>query len=322
MSSIVPQAENSAGSRKGETMPDSVAYQPDLMDRIFTQKRMFSYERVFGKLTDRELVGIYIWNQKLGGELYPLLSAAEITLRNAIDVAFTKFDGKKWWWKRVKYKSYASTPGYQPPFEITAMIDNFASAARYVRKEKLRRYHRQNHHPSHEDTVASTEFSTWEFAMSDELMGPGLFWNTMITQVFKGPWPTQCAATTLTTARDMVKTIREYRNRVAHNEPLWKAYRVNSPLDAIAYIEKKIDTAERLIALLSPEKHDLLTKHKLFSNARRMNSLSEINRFQTSRKTEWFGSFGDVNAALSYAQNSNSVVSCTSSAGRFLIVPQ
>ncbi|MGP2485609.1 Abi family protein [Pantoea ananatis] len=302
-------------------MPDSVAYQPDLMDRIFTQKRMFSYERVFGKLTDRELVGIYIWNQALGGELYPLLSAAEITLRNAIDVAFISLAGKRWW-KTVQYKSYVSSPGHQPPYEVRAMKENFTKAADYARKEKFRRYQKKNHFPSHEETVASTEFSTWEFAMSDELMGPGLFWNTMITQVFKGPWPTQSAATTLATARDMVKTIREYRNRVAHNEPLWKAYRVNSPQDAIAYIEKKIDTAEQLIALLSPEKHDLLTKHKLFSNARRMNSLSEINRFQTSRKTEWFGSFGDVNAALSHAQNSNSIVPCASSTGRFLIIPQ
>jgi hypothetical protein len=78
-------------------MPDSVAYQPDLMDRIFTQKRMDSYQRVFGRLTDREMVGIYIWNQTLGGELYPLLSAAEITLRNAIDSAFIAFAGPRWW---------------------------------------------------------------------------------------------------------------------------------------------------------------------------------------------------------------------------------
>ena len=34
MSSIVLQAENSAGLRIGETMPDSVAYQPDLIERI------------------------------------------------------------------------------------------------------------------------------------------------------------------------------------------------------------------------------------------------------------------------------------------------
>ncbi|CAM3677007.1 MULTISPECIES: Abi family protein [Yersinia] len=304
-------------------MPDSVAYQPDLMARIFTSKRMFSYERVFGKLTDRELVGIYVWNQALGGELYPLLSAAEITLRNAIDVAFISFAGK-WWWKRIQYKSYASTPGHKPPFEIRALKDNFASAASYVRKEKFRRYHRQNHHPSHEETVASTEFSTWEFAMSDELLGPSLFWNTMITQVFKGAWPSQSAATTLLTARDLVKTIREYRNRVAHNEPLWKAYRVKTPQDAIAYIGTKIDAAEQLIALLSPEKHDLLTKHKLFSNARRMNSLPEISRFQNSRETLWLGSFGDVKAALSHAQSCNGIFSCKlgPTGGCFLIVPQ
>ncbi|HFE2914976.1 TPA: hypothetical protein ACF3A8_005318 [Klebsiella pneumoniae] len=303
-------------------MPDSVAYQPDLMDRIFTQKRMDSYQRVFGRLTDREMVGIYIWNQTLGGELYPLLSAAEITLRNAIDSAFIAFAGSRWW-RGVKYKSYAPVAGHVPPFEIKAMKDNFVRAADYARKEKYLRYHKPNHAPTHEEVVASTDFSTWQFAMSDELLGPGLFWNTMITQVFKGQWPSQSGAKTLSTARDQVKTIREYRNRVAHNEPLWKAYQVNTPQDAIAYINTKIDTVEQLIQLLSPEKHDLLTKHRLFSNARRINSLPEIMRFRTTGNAQWLGSFGDVASAFQNARANNSPVLCKLGPGAepFLIIP-
>ncbi|MFM1284671.1 Abi family protein [Yersinia enterocolitica] len=304
-------------------MPDSVAYQPDLMDRIFTQKRMLSYQRVFGELTDREMVGIYIWNQTLGGELYPLLSAAEITLRNAIDGAFINFSGK-WWWKKVRYKSYTPGVGHAPPFEVKALKGKFGSAADYARKEKNRRYHKKNHTPTHEEVVASTDFSTWEFAMSDEMLGPGLFWNTMFTQVFKGQWPSKSSANTLSTARDMVKTIREYRNRVAHNEPLWKAYQVNTPQDAITYINTKIDTVEQLILLVSPEKHDLLTKHHLFSNARRINSLSEIARFRTTGNALWLGSFGDVTSAFQHAKSTNSPVLCNLNVGAepFLIIPQ
>lgn len=159
--------------------------------------------------------------------------------------------------------------------------------------------------------------------MSDELLGPGLFWNTMITQVFKGQWPSQSGAKTLSTARDQVKTIREYRNRVAHNEPLWKAYQVNTPQDAIAYINTKIDTVEQLIQLLSPEKHDLLTKHRLFSNARRINSLSEIMRFRTTGNAQWLGSFGDVTSAFQNARANNSPVLCKLGPGAepFLIIP-
>jgi hypothetical protein len=148
----------------------------------------------------------------------------------------------------------------------------------------------------------------------DELLGPGLFWN-MITQVFKGQWPSQSGAKTLSTARDQVKTIREYRNRVAHNaEPLWKAYQVNTPQDAIAYINAKIDTVEQLIQLLSPEKHDLLTKHRLFSNARRINSLPEIMRFRTTGNAQWLGSFG-VTSAFQNAEQTT-VLSSGSVPGR------
>ncbi|MEB7588360.1 Abi family protein [Serratia rubidaea] len=290
-------------------MPDSVAYQPDLMDRIFTSKRMHSYQRVFGNLPDREMVGVYIWNQTLGGELYPLLSAAEITLRNAIDSAFISFSGTRWW-KKVKYKSYVSSPNHKIPFEIKAMKDNFSKSASFVTKEKHKRYNKIKYAPTHGEIVASSDFSTWEFAMSDELLGPGLFWFAMITQVFKGQWPSQSSSKTLTMARDMVKTIREYRNRVAHNEPLWKAYNVKNQQDAINYINKKIDTVEGLIKLLSPEKHDLLTKHNLFSNVRRVNSLYEINRFRTTGNELSLNDFEEVKLAFQSARDTNSSILC------------
>lgn len=86
-------------------------------------------------------------------------------------------------------------------------------------------------------------------------------------------------------ARKLTKTVREYRNRLAHNEPLWKAYPVSTPADAVAYISGKIDAVEQLIGLLSPEKLDLLTKHGLFSDARRLNSLAGIASFSTSQLT-------------------------------------
>ena len=104
---------------------------------------------------------------------------------------------------------------------------------------------------------------------------------------------------------------------------MWKAYQVNTPQDAIAYINTKIDTVEQLIQLLSPEKHDLLTKHRLFSNARRINSLPEIMRFRTTGNAQWLGSFGDVTSAFQNARANNSPVLCKLGPGAepFLIIP-
>ncbi|MCW2107767.1 UNVERIFIED_ORG: hypothetical protein M2402_004969 [Rahnella aquatilis] len=292
-------------------MPHSVVYRPDLMDSILTPKRIQSYLHLFGNLTDREIVGIYIWNQVLGGALYPLMSAAEITLRNAIDSAFTNFSGKIWW-KKIQYKSFVKGGGLnQPiPFDIKVIKENFVQAGDYVRKDKKRRYGIYNHKPIHEEIVASTDFFTWERLLTSELMGPNLFWGVMITKVFRGKWPSTSGATTLSKVQDLAKTIREYRNRLAHNEPLWKAYNVNTPVDAISYIAGKIDAIEQLISIISPEKIDLLNKHSLFSDAKRLNTLAEMNRFCTSQNPQWLGSFGDLNSVLSLIKGTNCAVHC------------
>ncbi|MEQ0077444.1 hypothetical protein [Klebsiella sp. CN_Kp116] len=98
----------------------------------------------------------------------------------------------------------------------------------------------------------------------------------------------------------------------------------NTPQDAIAYINTKIDTVEQLIQLLSPEKYELLIKHRLFSNARRINSLSEITRFRTTGNAQWLGSFGDVTSAFLHAKGNNSPVLCKLGPGGepFIIIPQ
>ena len=68
--------------------------------------------------------------------------------------------------------------------EIKEMKDKFPRTVNYVRKEKYQRYHKINNNPSHEENMASTEFSTRAYAMTDELQEPGLF-RVTIAQVLR-----------------------------------------------------------------------------------------------------------------------------------------
>lgn len=261
-------------------MPQTVAYRPLLIDNLITNERLNSYKTIFKTSTDIELVGAYLWNINVCSELYHLISAAEITLRNAIDKALTADLGYFWWKKnKLHYKSFSPTK--IPPFFVKCVYDNFDSASRAVIKEKRDRYGITGGvRPSHHEIIAKTEFSTWEFILDNEFMGNNLIWPANMGKVFLGTWPSPSASTTLSHIRDLVKTVREFRNRIFHHEPAWKKFGVQNENDAITHLHEKISKIEELIYTIAPEKKNLLDKNKIIENAYRACSISEIRRFQ------------------------------------------
>lgn len=79
---------------------------------------------------------------------------------------------------------------------------------------------------------------------------------------------------------DFPKTVREFRNRVSHYEPVWKRFGVRDEAEAIAHLHEKIDKIKQLITLVSPEKFELVSKHGLISDAERMCLINELRRCQ------------------------------------------
>jgi len=213
-----------------------------------------------------------------------LLTAAEVTLRNAIDSALTR-DLGLFWWKGTKLHYNSFAPGTQPPHSVEALKKNFSTAAKQVKRDKKRRYGVNNPMPTHHEVIAKTEFSTWEFILDAEFNGPNRIWPQHLGSVFRGVWPTKKASTMLNSSKDLVKTIREFRNRVSHHEPVWKRYGVQSEADAIAHLHEKIDKIKQLIALVSPEKEQLVLKNGLLSRAERICSIEELRICQHSTHT-------------------------------------
>jgi hypothetical protein len=113
-----------------------------------------------------------------------------------------------------------------------------------------------------------------------EFRGNGLIWPRLLGKVLKGQWPSTSAATVLTQVADLVNTVRTFRNRVMHYEPIWKRFGVTTEVDAIAHLREKIDKVVELIELISPEKLRLLKTKGLVASANRACSSSEIRRFQ------------------------------------------
>lgn len=261
-------------------MPKNIKYRPVLLDELITDKRLKSYEDVFKTTNDLELIGAYLWNDHVCSAFYPLLGAAEITLRNSIDSALSKDKKlKNFWWRKsaLHYNSF-SLP--EIPYDIKALRNNFSKAAELVQRDKKSRYKIRNARPTHHEIIAKTEFSTWEFILSKEFMGPNLIWPKHLGKVFTGKYPSKKTKVVLLHIKDLVKTVREFRNRVSHHEPIWKRYGVKTETDAINHLHEKIDTITQLIEIISPEKVVMLNKHGVIDRLRRACSLAELKRFQ------------------------------------------
>lgn len=261
-------------------MPQSLAYRPLLIDNLLSNDRVSSYQAVFAPSNDVELMGVYLWNSQVAGVLYPLVCAAEVTLRNSVDHNLRSHLGTFWWGHtKLKYKSFQ--PAAPPPRIVTLVRENFAKAtATYIREMKYRHGVHGNVVPQHVGVVAKTDFSTWQYVFDHEFTGNSLIWPKHLGGVLSGKWPSPKAATTITHAADLVRTVREFRNRMAHHEPTWKRYGVANETDALAHLHEKIDKIEALLELVHPEARRAMEVNGLLATARRACTAGEIRRMQ------------------------------------------
>lgn len=274
-----------------------------LKDVIISNARLQSYTAVFNPANDDELIGAYLWNLHVSSELYRLLGVAEVTLRNAIDGELQPNLGDYWWRKTtLHYLSYPS----QPPFEVQAVYDNFDKAAKAVIKEKRNRYNILGKiTPRHQEILAKTEFSTWEFLLNSEFNGPRLIWPARMRGVFRSTWPTASSNRMLSHARDLTKTVREYRNRISHHEPAWKKHGVNCEEDAVSHIQAKIKKIIELVEIISTEKSRYLIASGLVGETKRAASIETLRLFQGKAAVESLAYKGRLRRALKKALASN-----------------
>lgn len=267
---------------------------------------------------------MYIWNTHVCGALYPLISMAEITLRNAIDQALMADLGTFWWsGARLRHRSHQA--GIVLPHAVQAVHDNFIKASRkYIAEVRSRHRVRGHITPSHAGVLAKTEFSTWEFLLDAEFMGRGLIWPKHLSTVFRGHWPSHQASIVLAHARDLVATLRDFRNRLFHHEPAWKRYGVRTEADALQHLQEKICKAESLLALIHPESLRLLQTNGLLRDAHRACTAAEIRRFQHLVQTHQIDSLDMLAGLVMRCTQENSVLTARvrqEPQQRFLILP-
>ncbi|EON3454113.1 Abi family protein, partial [Yersinia enterocolitica] len=70
--------------------------------------------------------------------------------------------------------------------------------------------------------------------------------------------------------------IRNYRNRLSHNDCIWIKINSNNLQSAVETVREKINKIEELIKIINPQIHSTLVKWGIFYHARRVCSQKEV----------------------------------------------
>ncbi|EJD6501499.1 Abi family protein [Providencia rettgeri] len=257
------------------------------LKKLLSAPRIGTYENFFTSHTEEEIYGVYIWNKMLCGAIYPLLQAVEITIRNAINNAAVNEFGP-YWHEIITHVPHSPS---NDDFNYINLKSNFEDARQsWLRKENKRRLSvgqtklPTNHKPDFNCVVAETDFSTWEFALHRCFfklppLNENFLWPNLLTSVFKN-WPAQSANSTRNSVHRLISELRPFRNRLSHHEPLWKGVGITNEYDALHFINKKIDSIEKLLQIISTDKIEFIRSKKIISKAKALATKESLDAYR------------------------------------------
>lgn len=253
-------------------MPHTISY--STLSNVLPNQRLLMYEKVFNTKDPIELHGAYIWSIKLASSIYPLLSTLEVALKNSIHTASTQLIGLDWY-EKIATKVRTQ---YQSPQRDQSNIDWHDKQIKDI-KRKIKNKTPSKGLNRHDLLVAKMDFGFWDNLLRERFSvngNPMALWPRCTRIVF----PNLPRGYTHTNAHQEISVLRELRNDIAHNSPIWKNKTVNDELSAIVYINQKIDKILEVIGWLSNEKVNWVEVNMLVAEARRISSLNYLQLCQ------------------------------------------
>ena len=166
----------------------------------FSKPRFNAYLNM-AKGNEELAIKLYIHNSELVGSLFLPLSVTEVTLRNAVDNAFSSQFGNTWYQEK-KINLHIGTKNAK----------KLKSLVGFLNRERIY---------SHNQVVANLSFSFWVNAFhKNRFYG---FWRNEINNTFpnwKEKFPNKKTQDIRDEIRNIIKPIYKLRNRAAHHEPI------------------------------------------------------------------------------------------------------
>lgn len=200
-------------------------------EHIISKPRLHRYSSYFALSNVQEAIGLYLWNAELTMNFSVLLGFFEVALRNSIHHAFSNFYSGS---KSSSYHWYDESK-----FNIKPKTMLIIDKARTDSRGKLLAV-------SPDKIISDMTFGFWPNILSSHtllhnpVVMPNIFKNHLLNKN-KQDWKDKKSSVK---AFDPIYEINDFRNRVAHYEPIWK-------------FPAKKDTSTSPATLISPATNNL-----------------------------------------------------------------
>jgi Abi-like protein len=190
---------------------------PSRLIHILAPARISRYRSFLKLNTNEQVYRAYCWNYALSAAVFPLLGCVEMHLRDAVHRTLSTQYAPKGTTNPTAYPWYDSTQPNHYPLHGKSIND--VNNLLYDKKTGLRK----SRQPTADDVVASLTFGFWTNLLRTfppvqaPIIIPSIFPNHYISN------PTQWGnKSNRENLNKHLRIVNDFRNRVAHHEPLFK----------------------------------------------------------------------------------------------------
>lgn len=206
-----------------------------LLLNAFSAPRVNAYKRFFGNnLTNDEVFGVYLWNESISQSFFSVITLTEVILRNRFHSSLSNYYFRN---NKEVVANYKQENWHYRNIQTIGNTTscNWYNTSHFLRQGSLRNICKYTHHrrtgtplygtsePSPDDVISKQSFGFWLSLVKHNPRGN---WRSILADVFpkhrlsaNNQWNSRVEIQRLQNRKDY---LRDFRNRVAHHEPIWK----------------------------------------------------------------------------------------------------
>ncbi|NHC06879.1 Abi family protein [Azonexus fungiphilus] len=255
------------------------------LQHITSAARLSSYKHCLGTTTPAETYGAYMWSMAVSTAFTPLIQALEVSLRNAINNALSPAYGANWF--EVWATNSANELRAGGKLQGKSEGENLIAKARSKLVEKAKKEKQRtgtgplpvNYHPSWQAILAEMTFGFWVTFLNKrfwDINQRSKLWPNYLTTVFpNAPTPLYAQGA----LHKEFNEVLDIRNRIHHQEPLWKHHSVACHQQAINYLRQQLSACCLRLAYMSPVALAALERYGAIAAIDELCSESTFQRF-------------------------------------------
>lgn len=266
----------------------------DILVKI-SEPRLAKYRTVFRLNSDEHAYAIYLWNKMIAGSLIPVMQSIEVSLRNAINDAIHTDMNYGWLWFRRVYRTCDLPSNFDKlhhqivnkftHYDLDYLKDtkdiNYKNILDKTYDKKIKKGSASARKAYNQHVVGNLMLGSWVVLLNSEYVDNNhntKLWPNLTSKVFPN-----AVGVEKDSLFGIYNDIRLFRNRVSHNEPLWRPSSTSDVIkDSINQMNERYDLLLHALGLISLKKREQLDKGLATQNFRNICSRDFYNQLVDS----------------------------------------